>query len=183
MKRELPPKRSSRMKKYYFYDTDDSGNADYDIAGADYCQLLETCLKYCSSVSFVVCSRNGVASEVPVEIEKYRIPVTDSLLKHYKQSERREAPEGWYEIRHYCLCTDVANMLTAVSDSVFKWVCAWGYSNPEDVAFWREDGTAFFTSVTHEGECFLMPNDDEDVDNIVSSSLWSPSSKRVFPSS
>lgn len=195
------------MKKYYFYDTDDSGNEDYDIAGEDYCKFLDTCLKYCSSVSFIVYSvswSNGdMISVTPEELEKYRIPVTENLLKHYKQAEREtyrspvpgdllkcyypdektDIPKGWYEIRHYHLCPEVKEMLMNISDSVFQWVCHWGFTNPEDIAFWRKDGSAFFTSVTHEGECFLMPNNDEDVSEIVSANEWSTFSKRVFPPS
>lgn len=37
---------------YYFFDTDSTGNEEYDIKGEEFSLLLNTCLKYSAVLSF-----------------------------------------------------------------------------------------------------------------------------------
>ena len=46
--------------------------------------------------------------------------------------------------------------------------------------FFREDGTAFFTSIAHEGECILTPRDSEDVEGLIRSGPWTMNRRRVY---
>ncbi|MBE6625537.1 MAG: hypothetical protein E7622_07885 [Ruminococcaceae bacterium] len=61
-----------------------------------------------------------------------------------------------------------------ITDSIFKWIDGWGFKNPEDPCFYRDDGSAFFTSVIHEGVVKLTPRENEDVSKIISNPLWIP---------
>jgi len=42
------------LRKYRFEDTDQSGNADFDIDGVCFSALLNVCIKYCKYMAFVV---------------------------------------------------------------------------------------------------------------------------------
>lgn len=47
-----------------------------------------------------------------------------------------------------------------------------GFKNPEDPVFYRDDGSVFFSSIIHDGKCFLFPTDSENISDIVSSDHW-----------
>ena len=49
--------------KYRFYDTDSTGNAEYDISGNDYFRLIDVCCKYCSVVSFKIGNKSSECLE------------------------------------------------------------------------------------------------------------------------
>ena len=46
------------MEKYIFRDTDDIGEADYEICGADFERLIRTCCRYASTFSVIVMGEN-----------------------------------------------------------------------------------------------------------------------------
>ncbi len=161
------------MRIYKFFDTDLSGIEEYDISGEHYLTLLTTCFKYCSTVAVII-SPDCTAD---IELwEKYRIPLTDNVRKaycHYGHISN-EAPQkiGNYEIRHYQLNQYLNNMILSHTDSLFKWLCGWGYNNPNDLTFFRADGSIFFSSIVHEGVCTLFPNEYEDITDILNHGHW-----------
>ena len=150
------------MTEYRFYDTDDYGQAEYDITGDHYLTLIESCFKYCS----VFCLRiHDDRTVLPSELEKYRVDFDENFsnaYKHYFNSD----------IRCYRVCDETKKLFLTIADSIFKWIYAWGYTNPEDPAFFRSDGSIFFYSVIHEGECILLPRDCENVCDILSYGNW-----------
>lgn len=161
------------MAIYKFYDSDNTGHGDYDITGDCYRILLETCFKYSSTVSFLVLPKCTDRIE---EWEKYRIPITcfvQNAYRHYGPVFPDKPNQiGDYEIRHYRLEQGLQNLLISHVDSVFKWICGWGYNNPNDPTFFRQDGSVFFFSTIHEGECTLLPNKNETVSHIVTGEHW-----------
>lgn len=161
------------MRRFTFYDTDSAGDVDYDISGKEYEQLLELCFRYGHTCS-VLLDLNEPKTAYPFScIDQYRIPVTDcvrNVYRHYGYFEK-DTHNG-YEIRHYLLCADVQKVIRNVTDSINKWLCGWGYSNPADPAFYREDGSVFFYSLVHEGVCMIEANSEENIDSILTGGLW-----------
>ena len=154
---------------YYFYDTDETGTAEYDLSGDAYRELLELCGKYCAVVSFL----DRTHSKRWEAIEAYRIPIPDYVSAVYR---RHYAPDDEAQIvQCFRVCDAVLRLLSDHSDSAFDWKCG-----VEDLAFFREDGTTFFTCITHEGECILTPRDFEDVEGLVSNGQWTTNRWKVY---
>lgn len=170
-------KRRLILKTYYFYDTDILGNEEYNLEGEQYQTFLDICFAYCATMSFRVCNYLTDPVELPPELEKYRIPVTENVIDVYYQhyGHRKSCytdTAGTYEIRHYALCARSKEIIRNIAPDLFSWVCGMGYHNPDDPAFYRADGSVFFWSVIHEGKCALQVNDNEDVRAIISNPLW-----------
>lgn len=151
---------------FKFYDTDVLCEADYDIDGGDYRTLLEVCFRYCTTVSMRVTDESVV---VPAKLEQFRISAMQSAIKvyHHYYPEKGNK-QAFDEIHQYHLTPEVKDYILKVTDSIFKWICNWEYKNPEDIAFFRKDGSPFFVSIVHDGVCTLEPRENEDVSNIVS---------------
>lgn len=158
-------KLEDEMKIYKFFDSDNTGFIEYDIAGKEYVDLIKTCFRYCKTVSFRVCSERVI---LPKEIEPYRIAITHNMLDVYSHYYNCISLEMEKEVRHYILSPVVQEMVLNTTDSIFKWIDGWGHKNPEDPAFYRGDGSVFFSSVIHEGECMLTPISTENINHIIS---------------
>ena len=157
------------MGIYKFYDTDSTGLADYDIKGIAYNTLLETCFRYCSTVSMRIPSAQVV---LPVAFERFRIPLTDNILYTYRHYYGDNFTQLQKEVHLFTLAPSVREGIMNITDSIFKWINGWGYQNPEDPAFYRKDGSIFFSSVIHEGECTLTPRQCENVNDIIAGGHW-----------
>ena len=163
------------LNKYIFYDSDSSGDADYDIKGIEYRKLLSTCLKYCTSISF--CFRK---TNFPIHwderMENYRINVTIDVLKAYAHygfaCDDTSFAGRYYDVRYYRLCQETLQLLLQMSDSLFSWVSDSINRKPDDPVFYRSDGSIFFFSCVHEGYCYLIPKPFEDVSDILSVGNW-----------
>lgn len=161
--------------KYIFYDSDVSGNDAYDIQDSAYKELLNTCLKYCTSVSF--CFRKaGFPLYWNNQMENYRIPVTQNVRLAYKHYGFSVWDTGfvdkYYEIHHYRLCEEVLQLIIQMSNSVFSWVSNNEHRKPDDPIFYRSDGSIFFSSTIHEGYCCLTPKNGEDISNVLATGNW-----------
>lgn len=133
------------VTKYKFYDTDPTGKATYDISGKDYARLLDLCLKYCDSVS--MCIHESVKIDLS-SIEPFCIAITPEVKAQYghygflPQTDGNVMPP--YRLSHYLLTPEVKSFLLAQTNAIFNWTYAWGHNNPDDLAFFRPDGTVFF---------------------------------------
>jgi len=154
------------MKKYTFHDSDIFGEANYDIVGEEYHFLLNTCFKYCHSLSFIVRSKDV---SIPPSLLAYRLPVTPFIEKQYERYKYCNPP---VQIYHFHLCKDTFPLILDITDSIFKWINAWGYSNPEDPIFYREDNSIFFSSIIHDGQCTLFPHEKENISLLINNPLW-----------
>ena len=158
------------MSRYVFYDADVTGKEEYDICGQDYATLIKTCCKYCSTLSFRITHAD---TSFVAELEKFAVHRNNELhnaYEHYYGDNLNE--NALTEIRYYEVNKEMEEFILSVSNSVFDWIYGWGYTNPEDLAFYREDGSLFFYATVHEGMCVLTPNADESIDEIVSNGLW-----------
>lgn len=149
-----------KMTKYIFYDTDDSGNADYDICGADYARLIRCLCRYCDVLSVAVTSPDLAWYRA---LQKLEIPRPDGLEPVITQNGT---------LKFFRVCPELVSLLLTISDSIFSWIDAWGYHNPTDPTFYRMDGSMFFTSTIHEGYCLICPKAEEDVGDILSDPCW-----------
>lgn len=151
--------------EYIFYDTDITGNEDYDISGENYKNLLKACFRYCTTVSFYIWN---VDSIYPSDWEKFRLPTTQKHIETYTHYYYNDHSS----IHVYQLNEEMKESIMNITDSMFKWICGMGNTNPDDPIFYREDGSVFFWSCIHDGECRLLPRSNEDVSNIICSKLW-----------
>ena len=152
------------MCYYRFFDTDPAGIEERDIEGKAYECLIHACEKHSSFISMrVTCDDNRYVQN----LEKFRVFRTDGIKYVYSHYYSRDSQNAQEEVRYYYLNSEMIEILLSMSDSVFKWINGWGYRNPEDLAFYRADGTVFFNSIVHEGKCYLYPRDGEDVQSVV----------------
>ena len=157
------------MSLYKFYDADDRGTQVYDIRGARYQQLLEVCFQNCTSVS--MCVHMDALVDL-LSIEPYCLPITPQVKAQYAHGNRFISEDSTYRIVHYVLAPEVKRFLRTRADGIFQWAYGWGKENPEDLAFFRPDGTVFFFLSVHTGECTLSPCEEEDVSLILSDPRW-----------
>ena len=158
-----------KTENYYFYDTDETGTAEYDLCGDAYRDLMDLCGKYCATVSFL----DRTHDKKWEAIEAYRIPIPDYIpavyRRHYALDDEAQI------VQCFRVSDEVLRFLSDHADSVFE-----RKNGVEDLAFFREDGTAFFTSIAHEGECILTPRNSEDVEALVRSGPWTMNRRRVY---
>ena len=133
------------MEKYILYD-DETYNDETVFTGDDHRTLLETC---CRHSSFFACCY-PVDEKISGEdlLAPFQITVPDSIpqdiLPHlpYCIKGGKEYLMRYYKF--YRVCPELCDQLANITDSVYSWINAWGYHNPEDLYFYREDGSLFF---------------------------------------
>ena len=152
--------RIKAMYVYRYYYTDEYGFEEWDIEGNNYIELMETCFKYSSKLSLIFW--DNFANPLEEVLKPFEIPQIESAVTNYS---------GSY-VKCYKTCPELLDFMLKTSDSLFKWINGWDYTNPEDPTFYRKDDSIFFASTIHEGECILMPKEDEDVFNIVCKEHW-----------
>ncbi len=158
------------MSMFVFYDTDCNGEEEYDIFGEEYRTLIKACCKYCNTLSLRITHPD---TSFVNELEKFATNKTNeniSVYQHYFGTDMDA--QCLYEIRYYKICEELERTLLSISDSVFKWIYGWGQTNPEDPVFYRHDGSVFFYSIVHEGKCALIPQANENVEQIISNNHW-----------
>ena len=161
------------MEKYIFYNTDLTGHEEYDISGEQYHALLEACFKYSDSFSIILSS--SCKADLS-KWENYRIPVeayAKAVYSHYGDINTGTGDKiRDYEIRQYTLCPELCHLISQHTDTLFSWICGWGFDNPDDPAFFREDGSVFFNSTIHEGECVLYLKANETLSRSLLDNKW-----------
>ena len=158
------------LKEYYFWDAkqNDDGYEEYDIKGDAYKELLRLCFMYCDIVSFYISDPGKI--DLEEELEPYRIPTQD--VKFDKHRYFDIYPYNRSKYRFYRLCPQIKELMEKHANSIFEWLNGCGFQNPEDPAFYRNDGSVFFSSVIHEGELLLNPREGEDITGLFQFSVW-----------
>lgn len=160
------------MKKqivYKFYDWDSVANTECDIMGEDYKQLISLCCKYSTTMSVII--KNETES-IYSQLQKFEISRPPKITYHYSNYGLGSLSDSQIGVRYYQVCTELCILLQSSFNSIFEWLHGWGYNNPEDPVFYRNDGSVFFSSIIHEGEITLSPLDAEDTSNITNSVSW-----------
>ena len=160
------------MDIYEFHDSDDIGKEEYDIQGENYKILIDLCCKYSSIVSFLIFDEK---TDLVKQFDKYRISeceIPQCVHRSYRADVCDENLSHEVPVYYYRLCPELCELLANAVNGVFEWIYAWGFDNPEDITFYREDGSVFFISVVHDGYCALLPNENEDTGCVTNDSLW-----------
>ena len=175
------------MKTFCFYDSDwfygGNGDVKNHIQGVEFRKLLEACFRYCSYVALSISAKSEERFKkllspfeiaVPEAIAQDVYPQAYEACRWGRTKDGKSFPEivSISNIRFYRACPDLLNVLYSISDSLFTWLDGWGFCNPENPTFYRSDGSVFFSSVIHEGECTLHVHDDEDVSEVIKNPLW-----------
>lgn len=148
---------------YKFYDTDIDGLNEFDICGNSYKKLIKVCCEYCDFFSLIITNSN---SELLSKLCEYRIPKNKKITYVFNHYDINSTI-----IEYFQVSSELCEVLLNNTNSIFSWINGWGYNNPEDPTFYRKDGSVFFTSTIHEGECTLYVQ-NEDVSEIIASNNW-----------
>ena len=159
------------MARYEFYDANIAGTRLYDIRGTRYRRLLQACFRYSASV--VMCVHVDADIDTP-RIASFRRKVTHLVKAQYAHygdfTEGDIDQTNTYQLLRYLLVPEVKRFIMHRTDSIFKWTRA--NENPEDLTFFRPDGTVFFSLRVQEGVCTINPEEGEDVSRILSDPGW-----------
>lgn len=146
---------------YCFSDYDDMLEKDYAIKGEAYTQMIDVCFRYAAMFSLTTTKNHpAMISEAPQSI--------------FSQPHiEKKVSGGSRDTVHFFHCSEQAKrFLLTFSDDLFLWVDYEKPHRPEDLVFYREDGSVFFWSETHEGVCALINRENEDVSTVVSQPGW-----------
>lgn len=145
---------------YIFQDYYDEINGD--IKGDDYIELINSCFSY--SYYFSLVYKSNSLKLLQLDRFLYRSFYSDCWPGTISTSDG-----GIVKI--YLCNEDSKKELLSISDSIFSWNSCFGNQLPEDMAFYRKDGTVFFESIVHEGECLIFNNSNEAV-RVINKEYW-----------
>ena len=132
------------MITYTFWDYDEIRNADCDLTGSDYTDLISFCFALSTRCSLFF----------PYSLLAYP-PVTMRLSKSERELlqnncvEKQVAKDG--EIWYFPCSEEMKAFLLKHYVSVFDWDI--GETNPTELSFYRADGNVLFASDPHVGVC------------------------------
>lgn len=158
--------------KYEFSDTDPTGRFDYDISGAEYTRLME----FCCNHSKTLCLRfsHSVTADTAEKFDRFLIQKPNNI--DHQGYASGVLIDGQHcipdDIRYFAVCEDLTALLVKHCNSIWQWIDGWGYHNPSDPTFYREDGSVLFSSVIHDGKCVLTVAPDENAIDIVGTTGW-----------
>lgn len=148
---------------YCFWDYDDASGRDLDISGEALETLIDTCFRYADTFA-VTYSFRGYHAAHGMEGSIFQYCVAEKAVS-----------SGRVRCSFKC-CEETRRFLSDSYACLFGWY--WNETDrgslPEDLAFYRSDGSCFFASETHEGHCYLYPRGEEDVSSVLRSEGWDP---------
>ena len=139
----------------------------YDISGSYYREFIETCCRYSAYFSF----RRYQYKTLLWEPEPKAFPSDKDLCFISRLFD------SGIDLLYVFKCNErTKNFLQTYTKGLQYWYNMEGvYGNlnmPEDLSFYREDGSCLFYSQTHEGDIKLFLRDDEDFSNIIVQPGW-----------
>ena len=155
------------MKEYFFYDWDCMTNEDVEFSREAYVELLDYCFCNSKIISFKIFGQDTKFLDWLEQFRVQRPKNTDISVYGLYQATPEEAG-----CRFYRACPEMHKWMLEVANSMFEWLDGWGFKNPEDPCFFREDGSALFFSTIHEGELGLCVDDDANIDSLLSTAKW-----------
>ena len=153
---------------YKFYDSDEHGN-EVPFEGKDFENFLDMCFQYSDYFSFMYDGdfdtsdaaagnffvRAFVSSSISevIQISNFLNNNTNEIIYRCRLGHN-------VKVLFFRCCEASKKMILDFSRDLWAF-CSDNGSMPEDLTFYRKDGTTFFTSLIHEGEAFLFPKDTE----------------------
>lgn len=148
----------------------------YDISGSDYAKLIRYCATHASYFSL---RKMHETTPVCALLNQYTICPPPSCLETeplyvyvYPNDNGAPPPFQPYDI-FYRVCFESVSILIDKISSVFSYLWDEQHFNPpENLTFYRLDGSVLFSSVTHDGICWLTPKEYEEKPNSILSEHW-----------
>ena len=145
---------------YVFWDYDDEADKELDISEGAFSELIDTCFQYADSFAVTYSLRGFNVCQRMDETVCHHIIATKAI------------PNGYVRCFFKC-CPETKRYLLESYHCLFGWY--WTEKRerlPENLAFYRSDGSSFFASETHEGKCYLYPRNGEDFSSVWKSEGW-----------
>lgn len=147
--------------RYLFYATDYFTNlGEFDFSQEHYHALLRRCFQYCWCFSLEF---NDEDTQFARELKDWQIENPGFSYQGEGQPENR---------RYYRACPASATFLMHIANSFFDFDYYRNNKYPDDIIFYRKDGTVFLDVIAHEGECNLYPLPGEEVDDVLAFGHW-----------
>ena len=157
------------MKIYKFYDWNLTDDEESSLDEEAYQKLIKFCCDICEVVSFIIIKPSICSKKIQESLKKFSILPPKNITYKFRYYNINGEWNGISAVQYYRVCPELCQLLLTSASSIFDWI---GYTYPEDPTFYRNDGSVFFTSTTHEGLLTLMPREDEDVSDIISYTGW-----------
>ncbi|MBP5208801.1 MAG: hypothetical protein J6330_10145 [Clostridia bacterium] len=157
-----------------------------DIDDFYFPDLMSCCFKYSKffSYEYFWCDGLKKPDNPPVEkILKYEVRdfgkmLTDEARENWKEAGVSLDPLTTPEMvrKYFEINEDTKNFVLSYGSLFAYWENDHGggynFEPAQNLAFYRDDQTVFFDSVTHEAECRIYPNENEDVSDIIGRRGW-----------
>lgn len=156
------------MSVFYFDDCDPI-NEDLakDICGKDFIDLINYSMRYCTYFSVDFHIKYKIDNKLRPQLRRSEVFDLSLFHKSREQNCHLIPPQQEYSRHYYWLNNDTSELIVQLQDSLFNWELYSKYKMPENITFYRSDGSVFFTSITHEGFAYLYLNANEDMNHIV----------------
>lgn len=154
---------------YQFFNSNNMNK--HDIAGKEYLELLDFCFEY--GKYFSLTFLHSHSGSVNMRLGSKKIEQLEPFL--YDSFETEE--ESWYHdgpsanIKIYFCNKDTKNLLREQANHLFAW-STYEYQLPEDLSFFRSDGSAVFHLLTHEGIATIYNKENEIIPESVLQPPW-----------
>lgn len=159
---------------YFFNNTDsyEDESLHEERYGDAYDALMDVCIRNSRFFSLTYNqSRYRKARDIP-ELMPYQYIEYNTLTDIYYGTLYNMEPNI---IRVYYSNDQTKEILCKRARSILAWRPR---ELPEDLTFFRADGSVFLGTMTHEGECWLTPREDEDVEEILQTGMWHRSARK-----
>ncbi len=144
---------------YYFLDWDEQTREELDIRGEDYDLLIDLCFRYCKTFSFRFPEKADLPGRFPFKWS--RVPDSPTLGPKDDLLFSETGPDS----RAFFKTIGSFFEETQYDNGNWTWIT-------ENLCFYREDGSLFLWSITHEGVCVLNNREKEDVLSLCANRGW-----------
>ena len=166
-----------RKTAYYYSDNDDYTDTERDICGEDYKEFIDKCFEYCTLLSFDVPIECSYLTKDIIAYEKH-IDITPAVYSLWQEYYNNGPSGACLERKYFVSCNETKEFLYGFN-SIFSYLWEDAEKDTssnmrkfENLIFYRDDLSVFFKAETHEGYCFMYPEENEDVKEIVGKNGW-----------
>ena len=149
---------------YYF--SNEFDDIESDISGKKYKELLLKFQKYCTYFSLDIIKSD---TKFTNELSSFKLQLS---------SIKSEGLEPTAQKEFYYFNEKSLNLLYKISDSIFSYLY-YPTRLPENLCFYRKDSSLLFSSMSHDGECYMFLNDDE-MECYNTDIMWKPFDSSKF---
>ncbi|MFR1435525.1 MAG: hypothetical protein ACLSS9_09870 [Acutalibacteraceae bacterium] len=129
--------------------------AEIDINGKAYNDLIDACFEYSKFFSFTVFEK---------DLDDFRPYLYKIVTEPYCYR-----PNKHYKTYFYLCCDAAMAKLKSPQYSLFYWTGAW--LTPENLSFYRSDGSILLASIAHDQNCYVFIR-DENIDDFMALAKW-----------